>query len=128
MTVSSQGYGQAKPTAPCAAPTLRRFLLGTRFHAGALQQTFLYILLVAVGITMASPVYWMVSTALKTEDLVFQIPPIWWTWPWEWHNFPDALSSTGLPVYLYGSTAGPRTNLTRSSAYDPGDRTRISGT
>ena len=102
MTVSSPGLGQVKPSpATRLLPPLRRFLFGTRFHAGALQQTFLYALLIALGITMALPVYWMAITALKTEDLVFQIPPVWWTWPLEWQNFPDALSSTGKPVHLY---------------------------
>ena len=100
MTIPNRSYGDARP-ASRRSPTLRQFLLGTRYHPGALQQTSLYILLVTFGVTMALPVFWMLLTALKPEDLVFQIPPVWWTWPLVWQNFPDALQATGQPVYLY---------------------------
>lgn len=102
MTLRSGSYGEVKSNpAPRRLASIRRFLFGTRFHPGALEQTFLYVLLAGLGVMMALPVYWMLSTALKTEDLVFQIPPVWAAWPLEWQNFPDALQSTGKPVHLY---------------------------
>jgi len=50
---------------------------------------------------MALPAFWMLSTAIKPESLVFQIPPVWFSWPPILQNFPDSLQSTGRPVYLY---------------------------
>jgi multiple sugar transport system permease protein len=76
-------------------------LFGTRFRLGLAQQAVLYALLAGVGVVMALPVYWMVSTALKPDYLIFRIPPAWLPWPLVWQNFPAALIHTGQPVYLY---------------------------
>ncbi len=83
------------------ARAVRRFVLGTRFHPGALRQSALYLILVALACVMTLPMFWMVSTALRTEDLVVKIPPVWIPWPLVWENFPASLEYTGQPVYLY---------------------------
>jgi len=41
----------------------------------ALHQTALYVALGTTAVVMALPAFWMLSTALKPESLVFQIPP-----------------------------------------------------
>ncbi len=90
-----------RPASAPRARTLRRFFLGTRFHPGALRQSILYLILVVLSCVMTLPMFWMVSTALRTEDLVVKIPPVWIPWPLVWENFPASLQYTGQPVYLY---------------------------
>lgn len=48
--------------------------------------------LIGIGLLFASPFYWLVSTALKTDDQLFRIPPVWIPRPAVWANFPKALS------------------------------------
>jgi multiple sugar transport system permease protein len=95
-TISAHSSAPARP-----ARALRRFLLGTRFHPGALRQSALYLILIVLSCVMTLPMFWMVSTALRTEDLVVKVPPVWIPWPLVWENFPASLEYTGQPVYLY---------------------------
>lgn len=46
-----------------------------------------FILLCLGAITMLLPLAWMVSTALKTPENVFQVPPQWIPDPFRWDNF-----------------------------------------
>jgi multiple sugar transport system permease protein len=66
-----------------------------------LHQGIAYLLLFALGLLMALPFLWMVSTALKPDALVFRIPPEWFPRPWVWRNFVDAMTILGHPVHLY---------------------------
>ncbi|HEY7036394.1 MAG TPA: carbohydrate ABC transporter permease [Thermomicrobiales bacterium] len=38
-----------------------------------------------------APLYWMVTTSLKTTPEVFKLPPVWWPEKLMWSNYPDAL-------------------------------------
>ncbi|MBX6773221.1 MAG: carbohydrate ABC transporter permease [Chloroflexi bacterium] len=92
----------ASPSMSIARPgAMRRFLLGTRFHPGALQQVILHLILIIIAGVMLLPMFWMVSTALRPDYLVFKIPPVWIPWPLVWSNFPASLQYEGQPVYLY---------------------------
>lgn len=66
-----------------------------------LRQGITYVLLCALGLAMALPFLWMVSTALKPDAQVFRIPPEWFPHPWVWRNFVDAMTILGHPVHLY---------------------------
>ncbi|HID85115.1 MAG TPA: carbohydrate ABC transporter permease [Anaerolineales bacterium] len=66
-----------------------------------LRQGISYVLLLTLGLVMALPFLWMVSTALKPDALVFRIPPEWFPRPWVWRNFIDAMTILGHPIYLY---------------------------
>lgn len=79
---------------------LRRFLFGSRFHPGAIRQLALYLVLLVFACMMTLPMFWMVSTALKPDDQLFKIPPVWISWPLVWSNFPASLQYSGS-VYLY---------------------------
>jgi multiple sugar transport system permease protein len=46
-----------------------------------------HIVLIIVAISMILPFFWMVSTALKTSNNVFSIPPQWIPDPVQWSNF-----------------------------------------
>ncbi|MCS7054692.1 MAG: carbohydrate ABC transporter permease [Thermoflexales bacterium] len=67
----------------------------------ALRRLITYLILVLLGVIMALPFVWMVSTALKPDALVFSIPPEFFPRPWVWRNFIDALTILGHPVHLY---------------------------
>jgi ABC-type glycerol-3-phosphate transport system permease component len=45
------------------------------------------------------PLYWMMSTSLKTLPEVFLSPPTWWPAVAQWRNYPDALKT--FPFWHY---------------------------
>lgn len=53
---------------------------------------FVYALLVAGAVFVLLPLYWMVSSSLKTNMHVFDYPPQWIPQPVEWGNYPALLS------------------------------------
>lgn len=53
---------------------------------------FVYALLVAGAVFVLLPLYWMVSSSLKTNMHVFDYPPLWIPQPVEWGNYPALLS------------------------------------
>jgi multiple sugar transport system permease protein len=93
--------GSTQPLAVARSSALRRWLLGSRFHPGALHQLGLYVMLLALSALLLLPLFWMLSTALKPDYLLFKIPPVWVPWPPVWNNFPASLQYSGQPVYLY---------------------------
>jgi multiple sugar transport system permease protein len=54
-----------------------------------------YLLLAAVGVLFAAPVFWMVSSALKPDYEILATPPTLWPAAPRWQNFTEAL--TALP-------------------------------
>jgi multiple sugar transport system permease protein len=50
---------------------------------------FLTVLVFAA--LFAAPIYWMVTTSLKSTPEVFRLPPVWWPPHLRWHNYSDAL-------------------------------------
>lgn len=95
MVSSRESVRRARPGG------LQRLLLGSRFHPGALHQLALYVVLAIFAAIMTLPMFWMLSTALKPDYLLFKIPPVWVPWPMVWSNFPASLTNSGQPVYLY---------------------------
>ena len=51
-----------------------------------------HAVLIGIGLLFALPFYWLVSTALKTDNQIFRIPPVWIPRPAVWANFPRALA------------------------------------
>lgn len=83
---------------------MRVFLVGNRFHPGFLRQLLVYSLLTVLALLFIVPFYWMVNTALKTPQQVFNLPPEWFPNPIRWANFLDAMVTTyesSPPVYRY---------------------------
>jgi len=50
-----------------------------------------FLVLVFFAGVFVAPVYWMVTTSLKSSPEVFRLPPVWWPPHLRWHNYPDAL-------------------------------------
>lgn len=58
-----------------------------------------YVICTTIGIAYVFPLYWMVTTALKTDAEIFLFPPTWWPQDAQWQNF---LASTNyIPFWLY---------------------------
>lgn len=48
-----------------------------------------YVVLLLGSFVMLAPFVWTVSTAFKTQEHVFDLPPKWIPDPFTWHNFVD---------------------------------------
>lgn len=64
-----------------------------------IQNTFVYTFLIATSIATILPLFWMISTSLKSGDVVFQIPPQWFPETLQWENYKRAV--TDIPFFLY---------------------------
>jgi multiple sugar transport system permease protein len=91
--------GRALPevrVAPAATDRLRRVLPSIGRHA----------LLLAVSVVFLVPFYWMVASALKDNNQIFDFDTRWWPDPFRWGNFREALNYPGFPYLrlLWNST------------------------
>lgn len=64
---------------------------------------FWYIILSAVGIALALPLVWLVSTSLKTGAQTFVMPPIWIPNPFVWENYPEAFRAVPFDKYFWNT-------------------------
>jgi multiple sugar transport system permease protein len=81
-----------------AVRTLRRENIWTR-----LPRWLAFATLLIGAVIFSIPFVWTVSTALKTNDQVFAVPPVWVPHPVEWSNFHRAW--TELPfIRFVGNT------------------------
>ena len=51
-----------------------------------------YFVLTLIAIVMIFPLFWMVSTSLKSLQQIVQFPPVWWPPEPVWRNYSDALT------------------------------------
>jgi multiple sugar transport system permease protein len=65
---------------------------------------FAFILLVCICLVMILPLYIMLSTALKTKQEMFLVPPTWIPTQFIWQNFVDALKSKPFGQYFYNTS------------------------
>ncbi|HET9722237.1 MAG TPA: hypothetical protein VFR44_00165, partial [Actinomycetota bacterium] len=64
---------------------------------------FAYALLLALSLMILLPLGWMITVALKPDNVpVFTLPPQWFpTEHWEWGNFGRALTDPARPFLRY---------------------------
>lgn len=63
-----------------------------------------HIVLILVGLFFLLPFFWMLSTALKSDQQIFVNPPVWIPDPIVWGYFVEAV--TAIPFFKYmGNTA-----------------------
>ena len=62
-----------------------------------------YLILIALSITFFLPLFWMFTSAIKTDPQVFSIPPIWIPIPARWINFVEAWNVDHFNLYLYNT-------------------------
>lgn len=58
-----------------------------------------HIVLILVGLFFLLPFFWMLSTALKSDQQIFVNPPVWIPNPVMWENFAKAV--TVIPFFKY---------------------------
>lgn len=59
-----------------------------------------YVLLIVVAAAFVLPLYWMLSTALKSADQMFEIPPTWIPNPVQTENFPQVFREVPFARFL----------------------------
>ena len=85
---------------PQAAPAVSlQVVLVSRRRQQAIARAAAYVVLTLAGACVLVPLFWMISSALKSEYEVFAWPPQWIPAVIQWANFPDAL--TALPFATY---------------------------
>ncbi|NLE99671.1 MAG: carbohydrate ABC transporter permease [Anaerolineales bacterium] len=63
------------------------------------SQVVVYLLVGVMGVLMAAPFVWMISTSFKTYEQVFVWPPEWIPRPWVWENYPNAMRAAPFARY-----------------------------
>lgn len=53
-----------------------------------------------LSLVFALPFIWMISTSLKTDPQVYQIPPIWIPLPPRWENYTEGLTYVSFGTYF----------------------------
>src|SRR5699024_7076483 len=75
---------------PAARPPARRRSRGGPMRDSTLRKILLYIALAVAGGTFIIPIYWVFSSAVKTNSGIYQYPPDWFPWPLVLENFAEA--------------------------------------
>lgn len=55
--------------------------------------------LILLSLVFLIPLYWLVSSSLKTDAQIFRFPPVWVPWPITFKNYPAGL--TFIPFWRY---------------------------
>jgi multiple sugar transport system permease protein len=71
--------------------------------AGAAGRTVLYLLLIAFGVLMVMPFYWMIVSSLHTPQNLIAYPPKWWPRPAVMTHYTSALSKAPFLLYYRNS-------------------------
>lgn len=69
-----------------------------------LKKMLIHTILILGGISMLLPFIWMISTSLKENNMIFQLPPKWIPDPFAWHNYPDAMKTIPFVRYFFNTT------------------------
>jgi multiple sugar transport system permease protein len=64
--------------------------LSSRRNRDRLAKGIAYVICSAIALAYVFPLFWMISTALKTDAEVFLVPPSLWPAAPQWQNFPAA--------------------------------------
>ena len=100
----------------------------------------IYAVLIVLGLIFTLPLLWMVTTSLKEQGQVFQVPPVWIPDPVRWDNYAEAthragarnrfaqprrrlwVLGTGPRMTAWGAMAGSRRVTARRSSPSGGRR------
>jgi ABC-type glycerol-3-phosphate transport system permease component len=69
--------------------------------ATAIGRVLLYVVLTIGAIIFAAPLIWMISTSLKPEALVYNVPIVWIPPEPQWSNFTEAWTSSVPPFTVF---------------------------
>ena len=90
------------------APLLRQKPIGVSLggvhQSERLRKALGYVLLLIVAAVLVLPLYWMVSTALKSPGQMFELPPVWVPNPIETSNFPQVFQEVPFARFLVNTS------------------------
>lgn len=69
-----------------------------------IEKVVVFIILVLISVVMLSPLFIMLSTALKTQETVFLFPPQWIPDKLHWGNFIEVLTVQPFGTYFLNTT------------------------
>ncbi len=64
------------------------------------QRAALYVILIALSVVFLVPLFWLITTSLKTQGDVFANPPVWIPNPLQWSNYAEAGDRAPLGQWL----------------------------
>ena len=65
-----------------------------------IRKAVVFLMLCIGAVVFSIPFLWTVSTALKTNEQVYAVPPRWIPNPIEWGNFRDAWTELPFPTFV----------------------------
>jgi len=71
----------------------------TKSQTNKIRNAFLYLFLTAASIACILPLLWMISTSLKSGNVIFDIPPKWMPDGFHWENYVKAV--TDIDFFRY---------------------------
>lgn len=71
--------------------------------SAAFRRAGLYLLLIAVGVIMVGPLYWLFTSSLKPSGDIYSFPPSWWPTSLEWRNYVEAWKSAPFGDFYVNS-------------------------
>ena len=69
-------------------------------RAEQMKRVGVFVMLLSGAILFSVPFLWTVSTALKTNEQVFAVPPEWVPRPPQWNNFARAWTELPFPTFV----------------------------
>jgi len=87
-------------------------MLGRRLRS-RIRSAITYVLLIVCSVVFLAPIFWMVSTSLKSVDHVFDLPIEWIPTDPQFRNYPAALGTYDFKRYFMNSgiVAGAVTSI-----------------
>ena len=98
MTTKTQ-----KASLPALISREERRRLRTLNASGWFGEVAKYILLFILALTFSLPFFWMGTSAIKDDDQIFTVPPVWIPKPAHWNNFWDAWTTLDFNRYTYNT-------------------------
>jgi ABC-type glycerol-3-phosphate transport system permease component len=86
-------------TASIEAPAVDQGLQTAPGRGGRISTLILLVIAAAGSIIFLIPFAWMISTAGKSGELVWRVPPVWIPPDYEWRNFIDSWNQLPFPTF-----------------------------
>jgi len=64
------------------------------------NKTVIFLLLLAFCVPFFAPLFWLITTALKTPDQIYLFPPRWLPQPMRWENFVEGWTAAPFTLFL----------------------------
>ena len=75
----------------------------TLFRKPAIGNWIKYTILLILGAAWLLPFYWMASSAVKNDQQVFVVPPVWLPNPPRWQNLAEAWGAQNFNLFLFNT-------------------------